>query len=84
MQYFPIVYPNPVKDYMIIEYNLPSGGQVLAEIFNHGGSLVWSAREEISPGMKQRVDMTTVPGGIDFLSITTSTQTYTFPVVLSQ
>ena len=79
-----IVYPNPVKDYIIIEYNLPSGGQVLTEIFNQGGSLVWSAREEISPGMTNRLDMTSLPGGIYLISITTSTQTYTFPLMVNQ
>ena len=78
-----IVYPNPVKDYIIIEYDLTSGGQVLTEIFNQGGSLVWSAREEISPGMKQRVDMTTMPGGIYILTVTTTTKTFALPVVVN-
>ncbi len=77
------VYPNPVNDYLIVKYNLLKGGQVLTEIFSQGGSLVWSARDDASPGMTHKIDITSLPGGIYFLTITTQTKSYTFPVILN-
>lgn len=70
------LYPNPVKDELTVEFNAPSAGNYLLQIFSLEGKLLQSTRESANGGSNlNNLNISYLPAGMYLLRIQTDGQT---------
>ena len=67
----PVLYPNPVKTWLTIQYKVETDSNVFAGIYNLNGALVLSREQKVTPGDIQSLqfNVTSLPPGIYIYSL---------------
>jgi len=67
----PVLYPNPVKTWLTIQYKVETDSNVYAGIYNLSGALVLSREQKVTPGDIQSLqfNVTSLPPGIYIYSL---------------
>jgi hypothetical protein len=64
------IFPNPGKDWLVLEMNRLSGDPVLLTLFDVQGQKVLTRRfDPLSPGLRETIDVRDLPPGIYLFSV---------------
>jgi hypothetical protein len=70
------VYPNPVRNFLNIDYNLEAGQSYELKVVNVLGKVVYSRNVSRLQAV-ERVDMTSLANGVYFVQITSGNKVHT-------
>ncbi len=79
-----VIYPNPAGDYVIVRGRFPESSDLLFEIFDIRGKVVYQGTIPGGIAKETGIDTSNLSSGIYFIRITTSSEIYTGKVFISR